>query len=136
MSCQASFTQRKNRRNDGGNKNFCPNAAGRLMLLFMGFVTAVGFHRLGLLREFHSALDSIDSNVKDAKAKNVPECKKKKNLNVVLFYADDWTMKVLGKLDKRVKTPNNDAMADNGMLFTNNFCDGPDLHHRQRQYAR
>jgi arylsulfatase len=176
--------RRKNRRNDGGNKNFCSNAAGRLMLLFMGFVAAVGFHRLGLLREFHSSLDSIDSNVKDApgtpssthsakrslqtsspptaaatdtatatatatatpaadaptidhdpasaledkqqqeqneqKAKNVPECKKKKNLNVVLFYADDWTMKVLGKLDKRVKTPNIDAMADNGMLFTNN----------------
>mmetsp|Transcript_1242 Transcript_1242/g.2647 ORF Transcript_1242/g.2647 Transcript_1242/m.2647 type:complete len:702 (-) Transcript_1242:126-2231(-) len=44
----------------------------------------------------------------------------KKRLNVALFYADDWTMKVLGKLDKHVKTPNIDEMADNGMLFTNN----------------
>lgn len=46
--------------------------------------------------------------------------KKEKQLNVALFYADDWTMKVLGKLDKRVKTPNIDAMADKGMIFTNN----------------
>ena len=49
------------------------------------------------------------------------ECEKKtKRMNVVFFYADDWTMKVMGKLDKRVKTPNIDAMADNGMIFTNN----------------
>lgn len=49
------------------------------------------------------------------------ECETKtKRLNVALFYADDWTMKVLGKLDKHVKTPNIDAMADNGMIFTNN----------------
>jgi arylsulfatase len=41
-------------------------------------------------------------------------------LNVVLFYADDWTMKVLGKLNPDVKTPNIDRMADNGMLFSNN----------------
>ena len=41
-------------------------------------------------------------------------------LNIVLFYADDWTMKVLGKLNKYVKTPNIDTMADNGILFTNN----------------
>ena len=49
------------------------------------------------------------------------ECETKtKRLNVALFYADDWTMKVLGKLDKNVKTPNIDAMAENGMIFTNN----------------
>ena len=41
-------------------------------------------------------------------------------LNIVLFYADDWTMKVLGKLDPTVKTPNIDKMADQGMLFLNN----------------
>lgn len=46
--------------------------------------------------------------------------KNKKRLNVALFYADDWTMKVLGKLDPLVKTPNIDAMADNGIIFTNN----------------
>ncbi len=41
-------------------------------------------------------------------------------LNIVLFYADDWTMKILGKLDPHVRTPNIDQMADNGMLFLNN----------------
>ena len=43
-------------------------------------------------------------------------------LNVVLFYADDWTMKVLGALDPHhiVQTPHLDAMASRGMLFTNN----------------
>jgi len=169
----------------------------------MGFVIAVGFNRFGLLRDFHSTIDSLDGNVKDApgtpsttttksaseltkrslqtfppptdltialtattapdpasasedteeeqneqkakgtsgeeerelekeqkgegtvekeekKDEDVLECKKKKNPNIALFYADDWTMKVLGKFDKRVKTPNIDAMADNGMIFTNN----------------
>lgn len=41
-------------------------------------------------------------------------------LNIVLFYADDWTMQVLGKLNPLVRTPNIDKMADNGMLFTEN----------------
>eukprot|EP00536_Pseudo-nitzschia_multiseries_P015374 jgi/Psemu1/320843/estExt_fgenesh1_pm.C_8720001 len=41
-------------------------------------------------------------------------------LNIVLFYADDWSMKVLGKLDPNVKTPNIDRMADQGILFVNN----------------
>jgi arylsulfatase A-like enzyme len=41
-------------------------------------------------------------------------------LNVMLFYADDWTMKVLGKFDPVVKTPNIDALADEGMIFSNN----------------
>jgi hypothetical protein len=41
-------------------------------------------------------------------------------LNIVTFYADDWTSKVLGKLNNLVKTPNIDQMADNGMIFTQN----------------
>lgn len=41
-------------------------------------------------------------------------------LNVVLFYADDWTLKVVGKLNPLVITPNIDKMADNGMMFTQN----------------
>jgi arylsulfatase A-like enzyme len=45
---------------------------------------------------------------------------KSDRLNIVLFYADDWTLKVLGKFDPNVKTPNIDKMADNGILFTNN----------------
>ncbi len=44
----------------------------------------------------------------------------KDRLNIVLFYADDWTQKVLGKLNPDVHTPNIDQMADNGMIFTNN----------------
>jgi arylsulfatase len=55
---------------------------------------------------------------------NNKEIQKKEDerLNIVLFYADDWTMKVLGKLDPNqiVKTPNIDEMANNGMIFTNN----------------
>jgi arylsulfatase A-like enzyme len=173
----------------------------------MGFVIAAGLNRLGLLRDLHSTMDSLDGNVKDApgtpstattttksaselpkrglqtsppptdptitaiattdrpttsasqdkeqeeqneqkakgtsgeeekeekkeqkkegtveteekKDEDVLECKKKKKTpNIALFYADDWTMKVLGKFDKHVKTPNIDAMADNGMIFTNN----------------
>jgi len=41
-------------------------------------------------------------------------------LNILFFYADDWTMNVLGKLNKYVETPNIDKMADEGILFTNN----------------
>lgn len=42
------------------------------------------------------------------------------DMNVLLFYADDWTMQVMGKLNKYVQTPNIDALADDGILFTNN----------------
>lgn len=42
-------------------------------------------------------------------------------LNIVLFYADDWTFKVLGKVNPEVQTPNIDALADDGLLFENNF---------------
>lgn len=41
-------------------------------------------------------------------------------LNIVLFYADDWTMNVLGKIDSNAKTPNIDKMAEKGMLFRKN----------------
>jgi hypothetical protein len=44
----------------------------------------------------------------------------KKPLNIVLLYADDWTMKTLGVLNKHVKTPALDALAAQGMVFTNN----------------
>jgi hypothetical protein len=43
-----------------------------------------------------------------------------KRLNIVLFYADDWTMNVMGKWNPHVQTPIIDRMADNGMLFSNN----------------
>jgi arylsulfatase len=51
-----------------------------------------------------------------------PNAEKEKDepLNMVLFYADDWTMKVLGVLNPHVETPNIDEMAGRGMLFTRN----------------
>ncbi|KAL7571430.1 hypothetical protein ACA910_019189 [Epithemia clementina (nom. ined.)] len=41
-------------------------------------------------------------------------------LNIVLFYADDWALSVLGAINPLVHTPNIDAMARRGMLFTRN----------------
>ncbi len=66
---------------------------------------------------------AAEEKKKRKRYKEPKQCEKKekrKRLNVAFFYADDWTMKVLGKFDKRVKTPNIDAMAENGMIFTNN----------------
>lgn len=55
---------------------------------------------------------------KEAKLKVPPP--PEKPLNVVLFYADDWTQKVMGTFNKHVKTPNIDALAKDGMSFTHN----------------
>ena len=52
-------------------------------------------------------------------------------LNIVLFYADDWSFRTLGAMERAlnntkykvppfVKTPNIDKMAENGLLFTHN----------------
>ena len=45
---------------------------------------------------------------------------KKKKMNIVLLYADDWTYKTLGKVNPFVKTPNLDKLADKGVMFTHN----------------
>jgi len=42
-------------------------------------------------------------------------------LNVVLFYADDWAAETLGIANNDVQTPNLDAMAARGMWFRNNY---------------
>jgi Sulfatase len=42
------------------------------------------------------------------------------DMNIVLFYADDWTIKTLGIFNDKVLTPNLDAMAERGMAFTHN----------------
>jgi arylsulfatase len=42
------------------------------------------------------------------------------DMNIVLFYADDWTLKTLGIFNDKVRTPNLDAMAKRGMAFTQN----------------
>jgi arylsulfatase len=54
------------------------------------------------------------------KVKTEPKTAADVPLNIMLFYADDWTMKVMGKLNPHVHTPNIDRMADEGVLFTNN----------------
>ena len=43
-----------------------------------------------------------------------------KPLNIVLFYADDWTARTLGAVNPLVKTPHIDEMGRNGMIFKHN----------------
>ena len=43
-----------------------------------------------------------------------------KPLNIVLFYADDWTARTLGAVNPLVETPNIDEMGRNGMIFKHN----------------
>ncbi len=46
--------------------------------------------------------------------------------NILLFIADDWSFPHAGVYgDKTVRTPAFDALAANGMLFTNAFCASP-----------
>ena len=57
---------------------------------------------------------------KNTTADQHEQVKKKKPMNIILFYADDWTFRTLGAVNDIVKTPNIDGMARNGMLFTHN----------------
>jgi hypothetical protein len=69
-----------------------------------------------------SDTSSTQSSPKDNASANQKEENKKKDkpLNILLLYADDWTMKTLGTLNPVVKTPVLDELAARGMLFTNN----------------
>jgi Sulfatase len=59
-------------------------------------------------------------DVDEATAKNKAE-EKKKPLNIVLLYADDWSYTSLGVAGNAyVQTPRLDAMARNGIFFTHN----------------
>ena len=49
-----------------------------------------------------------------------PTTTTQKDLNFVIFYADDWTWKTVGILNDAVKTPHIDGMAKRGMVFTHN----------------
>ena len=73
--------------------------------------------RIGRLAQPTSTVQNSDST---ASKSDSSASKTKEPLNIVLFYADDWTMNVLGALNPYVDTPNIDAMADRGMLFTRN----------------
>jgi Sulfatase len=69
-----------------------------------------------------ASTDESDQTTSKQETTTNDDTKKKKNerLNIILFYADDWTMKVLGKLNPMVQTPNIDEMADKGVLFSHN----------------
>lgn len=45
---------------------------------------------------------------------------KHKDMNIVLFYADDWTWRSIGAVNKHVLTPNIDNMARKGIMFPYN----------------
>jgi Sulfatase len=49
-----------------------------------------------------------------------PATGKGRDMNVVLLYADDWTWRTLGFVNKVVKTPHLDEMARRGMSFSHN----------------
>lgn len=42
------------------------------------------------------------------------------DMNIVLLYADDWTYRSLGLINKHVYTPNINELARNGIMFTHN----------------
>ena len=65
---------------------------------------------------------TVYTGAKNESSASASETEKKDDepLNIVIFYADDWTMKVLGVLNEHVSTPNLDEMARNGMVFTSN----------------
>jgi hypothetical protein len=56
-------------------------------------------------------------NMQDSVATNEQE---NTDMNIVMFYADDWTFRNIGKLNPLLKTPNIDEMADNGVLYKHN----------------
>ncbi|GKY91846.1 hypothetical protein MPSEU_000156200 [Mayamaea pseudoterrestris] len=56
--------------------------------------------------------EQTDSHVKQSTSNE--------RLNVVLLYADDWTYRTLGMVNKVVHTPHLNAMAKRGMLFRRN----------------
>jgi arylsulfatase len=57
----------------------------------------------------------------DATMESERRSTEQKPMNVVLFYADDWTFHTLGAMgNKYVKTPYLDELASQGVLFTHN----------------
>ena len=78
------------------------------------FRLSLTFHRQAIETSSLSVLVSERTEVENERIREY------ERLNIVLFYADDWTMQVLGKLNPLVQTPNIDKMADNGMIFTDN----------------
>jgi arylsulfatase len=99
------------------------------------YVYQVSGDNLSLINNLHliknlsqdTQYQTLDRNKPNLTTTTIPTTRQQRRraqeqepLNIVLFYADDWTMKILGKLNPLVQTPNIDRMADNGMLFTNN----------------
>jgi arylsulfatase A-like enzyme len=80
----------------------------------------VGNQNILLVQDFYQWEVPEDHNPPTDRQPPPRETKNEEPLDVVLFYAGHWTMKVLGKLDSDALTPNIDRMADNGVLFSNN----------------
>jgi hypothetical protein len=60
---------------------------------------------------------NIQQETLDRKPKGTTNCQQQRQqqinlLNIVLFYANDWTMKILGKLNPLVQIPNMDCRVD------------------------
>jgi len=64
--------------------------------------------------------DWEETELYDKEPNEIPPNTTSDKMNIVLFYADDWTMKVLGALNPHVMTPNIDNMIRHGMLFGSN----------------
>jgi arylsulfatase A-like enzyme len=64
--------------------------------------------------------NSAANNSKNNTATTTTTSTKPERLNIVLFYADDWTVNALGIFNDKVLTPHLDAMARRGMAFTHN----------------
>jgi arylsulfatase A-like enzyme len=70
--------------------------------------------------EIRNSAANNDNDNSNNTATTTTATTKPERLNIVLFYADDWTVNALGIFNDKVLTPNLDAMARRGMAFTHN----------------
>ncbi len=45
--------------------------------------------------------------------------------NIILITADQLRADIVGYINKKIKTPVLDSLADEGYIFTNSFCTSP-----------
>lgn len=79
--------------------------------------TASSGAKLFYVPSVHNHREGGNSQTKTQQQQQQPE---QSPLNIVLFYADDWTARTLGSLNPAVQTPVLDELARNGILFTHN----------------
>jgi arylsulfatase len=104
-----------------------PSQFRRLLVAILGVVTVVGlslvyFNSRSVLVALSRAL--VDTNYVasafGAAKGSTSSVEGSIDMSIVVFYADDWTLKTLGMFNDKVLTPNLDAMAKRGMTFTHN----------------